>query len=47
MEKQANWWEPIFSGELEVGINKDKMETADQESFLYLGNVAADMDQQA
>lgn len=47
MDKQANWWEPIFSGELEVGINKDKMETVEQESFLYLESFAADMEPQA
>ncbi|MBB5179084.1 hypothetical protein HNQ44_000506 [Planomicrobium koreense] len=47
MEKQANWWEPIFSGELEVGIDKDKMETADQESFLYHAAIPSDLEQQA
>lgn len=35
MEKQTNWWEPIFSGELEVGLNKERLEDLDQETFLY------------
>lgn len=35
MDKQANWWEPIFSGELEVGLNKEKLVDVEQESFLY------------
>lgn len=47
MDKHKNWWEPIFSGELEVGINKDKMETVEQESFLYLESSTSDMETQA
>lgn len=44
MMKQPNWWEPIFSGELEVGLNKDRAEDIDQESFLYFEEAAADME---
>lgn len=47
MEKQTNWWEPIFSGELEVGINKEKLENIEQESFLYHNEVQMDMETQA
>ncbi len=47
MEKQTNWWEPIFSGELEVGINKEKMDTVEQESFLYFEASANDVETQA
>ncbi|WP_192892976.1 hypothetical protein [Planococcus salinus] len=35
MAKQSNWWEPIFSGELEIGLNKEKLEEMDHEGFLY------------
>lgn len=35
MDKGANWWEPIFSGELEVGLNKERLGDLEQESFLY------------
>lgn len=35
MNKQTNWWEPIFTGELEVGVNKEKLENLTEESILY------------
>ncbi len=35
MNEQTNWWEPIFTGELEVGVNKEKLESITEESFLY------------
>ncbi|MBZ5200414.1 hypothetical protein HU147_04200 [Planomicrobium chinense] len=47
MNKQANWWEPIFSGELEVGLNKEKLDSLDQESFLYFDEPQIDMETHA
>ena len=47
MGKQANWWEPIFSGELEVGLNKEKLDDLDQESFLYFDEAQFDMEKHA
>ncbi|MDN7244373.1 hypothetical protein QWY13_02620 [Planococcus sp. N017] len=47
MGKQVNWWEPIFSGELEVGLNKDKLEDMEQESFLYFNEAQIDMESHA
>ncbi len=35
MNKQTNWWEPIFTGELEVGVDKEKLESLTEESILY------------
>lgn len=35
MNEQANWWEPIFTGQLEVGVNKEKLESVTEESILY------------
>lgn len=35
MNEQTNWWEPIFTGELEVGVNKEKLENLTEESILY------------
>lgn len=35
MQKGTNWWDPIFSGELEVGLNKERLEDLEQEAFLY------------
>ncbi|ETP68584.1 hypothetical protein [Planococcus glaciei] len=47
MNKQANWWEPIFSGELEVGLNKEKLDSLEQESFLYFDETQIDMETHA
>ena len=47
MSKQSNWWEPIFSGELEVGLNKEKLEEIDQETFLYFDEAQVEMESQA
>lgn len=47
MSKQSNWWEPIFSGELEIGLNKEKLEEIDQESFLYFDEIQVEMESQA
>lgn len=35
MNKQVNWWEPIFTGELEVGVNKERLESITEEAILY------------
>lgn len=35
MNEHSQWWEPIFSGQLEVGIDKEKMTDMDKEDFLY------------
>ncbi|AIY06039.1 hypothetical protein Plano_2074 [Planococcus sp. PAMC 21323] len=35
MNEQIHWWEPIFTGELEVGVNKEKLESVTEESLLY------------
>lgn len=35
MNEHSQWWEPIFSGQLEVGIDKEKMTDVDKEDFLY------------
>lgn len=35
MLKTETWWETIFSGVLEIGINKEKLVELADESFLY------------
>ncbi|EMF46516.1 hypothetical protein B481_2284 [Planococcus halocryophilus Or1] len=35
MNEQTQWWEPIFTGELEVGVNKEKLENVTEDSLLY------------
>ncbi|WP_186763829.1 hypothetical protein [Planomicrobium sp. CPCC 101079] len=47
MNNQPNWWEPIFSGELEIGLNKEKLEDIEQESFLYFSETHFDMESNA
>lgn len=46
MANQSNWWEPIFSGELEIGLNKEKLEEIDQEAFLYFDENQMEMESQ-
>lgn len=40
MNEQKNWWEPIFTGQLEIGVNKEKLESTTEESFLYYEEAA-------
>jgi hypothetical protein len=30
------WWEQIFSGPLSIGLNEEKVNQLDDESFLFL-----------
>ncbi|MDN7241446.1 hypothetical protein QWY14_06555 [Planococcus sp. N028] len=47
MNNHTNWWEPIFAGELEVGLNKDKLEDIEQETFLYFNEANFEMESNA
>lgn len=33
------WWESIFYGPLALGINREKLQLLEDESFLYLQNL--------
>lgn len=44
MEENKNWWEPVFSGELEIGLNKEKIQDLEEESFLYYGQQTHEME---
>ncbi|MCM3610631.1 hypothetical protein M4S82_05160 [Planococcus sp. MERTA32b] len=46
MNETANWWEPVFSGELEIGLNKEKLENVDEEALLYYGQNNQEMESQ-
>ncbi|WP_185959459.1 hypothetical protein [Planococcus salinarum] len=35
MKENTNWWEPVFTGQLEIGLNKEKLEDVEEEAFLY------------
>ncbi|WP_179860944.1 hypothetical protein [Bhargavaea cecembensis] len=35
MMKQENWWDEMFTGNLELGINKERLAELEQENFLY------------
>jgi hypothetical protein len=47
MNNQPNWWEPIFSGELEIGLNKEKLDDIEQEAFLYFNETHFEMESNA
>lgn len=46
MMKTETWWETIFSGVLEIGINKDKLVELADESFLYFSEQALELEEQ-
>ncbi len=38
MLKTETWWEPIFSGNLSLGINKERLSELEEESFIYFND---------
>jgi hypothetical protein len=38
MLKTENWWDPIFSGNLSLGINKERLTELEEESFIYFND---------
>lgn len=46
MKDNTNWWEPVFSGQLAIGLNKEKLEDIEQEAFLYYGQHNQEMENQ-
>lgn len=35
MTETETWWEPIFTGAFALGINKERINEIEEESFLY------------
>ena len=35
MKTDNTWWETIFTGSLELGINKERLDELEEENFLY------------
>ena len=46
MMKTETWWETIFSGVLEIGINKEKLVELADESFLYFTQPDRELEEQ-
>ncbi|MFD1031169.1 hypothetical protein [Metaplanococcus flavidus] len=44
MNENTNWWEPVFSGQLEIGLNKEKLEDIEEETFLYYSEANQEME---
>ncbi len=42
MLKTETWWEPIFSGRLSLGINKDRLNELEEEAFIYFDDTEED-----
>lgn len=38
MMKTETWWEPIFSGNLSLGINKERLAELEEEAFIYFND---------
>ncbi|WP_313891478.1 hypothetical protein [Psychrobacillus sp.] len=39
MTQTETWWEPIFTGVFEMGLNKERLYELDEEAFLYFKEV--------
>ncbi len=35
VKTETTWWEPIFSGSLSLGINKERLNELEEEAFIY------------
>lgn len=35
MTETETWWEPIFKGPIALGLNKERINELEEESFLY------------
>jgi len=46
MKENTNWWEPVFSGQLEIGLNKEKLEDVEEEAFLYYNQQTPELESQ-
>ena len=40
-----NWWDVIFDGHLKIGINEEKIQQLEDESFLYFHEGQTDQEQ--
>jgi hypothetical protein len=38
MTKTETWWETIFSVNLSLGLNKDRLAELEEESFIYFND---------
>ena len=43
-ETETTWWEPIFTGAFELGLNKDRINEIEEESFLYFKEDLGEME---
>lgn len=46
MKENTNWWEPVFSGQLEIGLKKEKLEDVEEEVFLYYNQPNQELESQ-
>lgn len=35
MNETANWWEEVFTGPMSLGLNKERLNELQEESFIY------------
>lgn len=44
MTETQTWWETIFTGAFEMGINKERLNELEEESFLYFKEIPEEME---
>lgn len=44
MTETETWWEPIFTGAFALGLNRERMNELEEESFLYFTEEQSEME---
>ena len=44
MTQTETWWEPIFQGTMALGLNKNRINELEEESFLYFQPVEEELE---
>ena len=44
MTETETWWEPIFTGAFALGLNRERMNELEEESFLYFQEEKSEME---
>lgn len=44
MTETETWWEPIFKGAIALGLNKERLNELEEESFLYFTEEKQEME---
>ncbi|MCW1926755.1 MULTISPECIES: hypothetical protein [Bhargavaea] len=46
MMKQEQWWDHMFTGNLEMGLNRERITELEEENFLYFSEAEESVPQE-